>query len=236
VLEDLGIGADFTDAYPSGKGDCGNSDVLARHLPALFNWLSALHAIRDLPADELLLFDNRDMRRLNHAHIFEIPFQADNGIDLDAITPGLAASAAACAIDDALIAKAQALGEMYLGRYDSAAGRSLLHGDFYPGSWLREPATGVRVIDPEFTFLGPPEFDVGVLIAHLALSGWDNSRIEVSLEDYAQPAGFSASSAKAFAGVEIIRRLLGVAQLPLVADLTTKRSWLDQAHQWVMDA
>ena len=56
------------------------------------------------------------------------------------------------------------LGALYL-----QDGTSLLHGDYFPGSWL-QTAAGVRVIDPEFCFFGPPEFDVGVLLAHLHLA------------------------------------------------------------------
>ena len=41
-----------------------------------------------------------------------------------------------------------------------------------------------------------------------------------------------------FAGAELMRRLLGVAQLPLAptapeADLQRKRAWLELSHRWV---
>jgi 5-methylthioribose kinase len=227
AMEDLGRGADFSDVYQQG----GGAD-LEKHLPSLVSWLNALHAIKT-SGEDACLFANADMRALNHAHIFEIPFHRDNGIDLDAITPGLKAVAASVSRDDKLVAKVQALGEMYLGRYDSAAGRVLLHGDYYPGSWLREPDTGVRVIDPEFTFLGPPEFDVGVLMAHLYLARWETPSIDAGLSAYQGSERFSWPLAKAFAGVEIIRRLLGVAQLPVAPELDTKRRWLNRAFDWL---
>jgi 5-methylthioribose kinase len=48
--------------------------------------------------------------------------------------------------------------------------------------------------------------------------------------------GFSRTLAFGFAGVEIIRRLLGVAQLPLAADLGTKQRWLALAREMVLAA
>ena len=37
-----------------------------------------------------------------------------------------------------------------------------------------------------------------------------------------------------FAGAELMRRLLGVSQLPLQADLEQKRAWLDRSRRWVL--
>ena len=76
AFEDLGTAADFTSAY--GDGDLAGLDDLA-------GWLSTLH--QHTSADPV--FENADMRALNHAHVFEIPFVADNGIDLEGITTGL---------------------------------------------------------------------------------------------------------------------------------------------------
>ncbi len=70
------------------------------------------------------------------------------------------------------------------------------------------------IIDPEFCFLGPPAFDLGVLYAHLHLA---RQPVELAVFD---------ATAKAFAGAEIMRRLIGVAQLPLEADLEEKSALL----------
>ena len=50
-------------------------------------------------------------------------------------------------------------GERYL-----AEGSTLLHGDYYPGSWMTVD-DAVFVIDPEFSFKGFPEFDLGVMLS-----------------------------------------------------------------------
>ena len=207
AFEDLGTAADFTSAYRDG--DLAGLDALA-------DWLARLHGRTS--ADPV--FENADMRALNHAHIFEIPFVADNGLDLEGITPGLRALQRLVSGDDAVMNRARELGAVYLGARTGA----LLHGDFYPGSWLRH-ADGPKVIDPEFAFVGPPEFDVGVLLAHLVLTG---HAPQVS-DSYAPPPGFDGAAANGFAGIEILRRLLGVAQLPLDADIRAKGRWIDQA-------
>lgn len=211
AFEDLGGAADFTSAYRGG--DLEGLDALAA-------WLTALH--RRTSSDPV--FENADMRALNHAHIFEIPFVADNGLDLDGITPGLGTLQRLVSGDDGVMERASELGAAYL---DARTG-SLLHGDFYPGSWLRH-ADGPKVIDPEFAFVGPPEFDVGVLLGHLVLTG-NAPRLP---ESYVPGPAFDTAAANGFAGIEVLRRLLGVAQLPLDADIHAKGRWVDQAVELV---
>lgn len=215
VLSDLGPGADFTGVYAGRRIDDGQLD-------ALVSWLAALHqSFRDDAAARRI--ENRDMRRLNHEHIFEVPLAARNGLDLDAITPGLSKLAAVFRRDRRLRAATEALGAAYLG-----PGSTLVHGDFYPGSWL-EGRGGPYVIDPEFGFFGPPELDIGVLLAHLELSGHSTSQVRRALDAYLAEATAETALVWAFCGVEVIRRLLGVAQLPLEAGIGTKERLLDAA-------
>jgi 5-methylthioribose kinase len=232
ALEDLGAAADFTEIYRS-DGDARRTDIDGRHTAALLDWLGMLHGQHVGAADRPIL-ENRAMRALNHAHIFDIPLRADNGVDLDAMTPGLAALARRYHDDAPLRQHVTALGAIYLGDAPHASTAALLHGDYYPGSWLRHPRLDVAIIDPEFGFIGPPEFDVGVLIAHFTFARIGQTDLMTALRNYAAPAGFSLPLALAFAGAEVIRRLLGVAQLPLVADLATKATWLAAARQFVV--
>jgi 5-methylthioribose kinase len=221
AFEDLGEAADYTDLY---AGPCAEEGAPAE-LAALAEWLSTLHATPVQTTDRGI-FQNRAMRALNHAHIFEIPFDPDNGLDLEAITPGLSEEARRAQSDPAILRRVAALGAMYLA--DESPESVLLHGDYYPGSWLRH-ADGIKIIDPEFAFIGPPEFDIGVLLAHMVFAGAvpvDVARIVAA----AYQAPFDAALAGGFAGVEIMRRLLGVAQLPLTATLTTKATWLNIAR------
>lgn len=219
-LEDLGDAGDFTRIYDGGPrpGDGVSFDTLAR-------WLGRLHAV---DVSGLTIPENRAMRELNHAHIFEVPFDAGNGVALPA---PLASAQVRLAASRPLRERARALGARYLGQASAPSGAVLLHGDYYPGSWLERPDGSVAVIDPEFGFAGVPEFDVGVFRAHLTFAGLDDADIDGHLSHYHRPGGFDEALARAFAGMEIIRRLLGVAQLPLAADDDTRLAWLQRARE-----
>ncbi len=229
-LEDLGPSSDFTDLYGL---NAGNHDIteFADELTSLVAWLSELHALPNLNDHLPQGLDNHTMRELNHVHIFEIPLTPDNGLTLDT---GLNSVAEEFAGDEELRKRAIQLGQIYLGRGSHDSATVLLHGDFYPGSWLKHPSTGTKVIDPEFAFLGPPEFDVGVLRAHLTMCGFGPSELTNLLDNYTTPKGFSDLLVKAFSGIEVIRRLLGVAQLPLCATIETKVAWLKSARAMVL--
>lgn len=228
-LQDLGEAGDFSFLYqrhgsPGADGSAADSALPAR-ITRLANWLGELHNLAvgglDFPA-------NAAMRALNHAHIFEIPFDPDNGV---AVSPELERQRRAFAADAALRAEAARLGRLYLGAERCPAAPVLLHGDFYPGSWLALPADGVAVIDPEFAFVGPAEFDVGVFTVHLIMGGFDEAAVAEALLSYTPPAGFDQALTRRFAAIEVIRRLLGVAQLPLRADEATRAGWLAWARE-----
>lgn len=232
-LEDLGSGADMTTAYQAGNGDRAfNGD----HRVSLMKWLASLHSIQVTDVDRDSTFINMDMRVLNHQHIFDLPLTPDNGIDLDRFTSGLQKVADEYVGDTALREKAKNLGDIYLGKkVNTESNNVLLHGDFYPGSFLSNDETGAKVIDPEFAFFGPAEFDLGVFIAHCQFCGVGADGIEEALNAYTRP--FDHKLSFAFAGIELIRRILGVAQLPLPADtaLDIKEEWLKQGRIWIKD-
>jgi len=207
-LEDLGGLGDRSNLYRGVALSRGELQQLVR-------FLSLLHAKRDaLP--------NHEMRQLNHFHIFVYPFQLENGLALDGITPGLQRVADAVKKIDKVRARTCELGQLYL-----SSGDYLLHGDFFPGSWLRT-AGGLKVIDPEFGFTGPREFDFSVFLAHLRIAGnpWEDSILGTH---YAGSKELDRRLISAFAGVEILRRLLGVAQLPISFDLQRKRCLVEEA-------
>ncbi len=221
VFEDLGNAQSGADCYGGGLR------FTETDFAVLANFLSGLRTLRATPASN---FANNAMRRLNHEHIFDLPLRVDNGLEgrLEEITPGLAHEAATLRTDIAFAERVHALGRRYLG----AQSGTLLHGDFFPGSLLRLPNGSWRVIDPEFCFLGDPEFDPGVFFAHLLLSGHDRALADAWLNALAP--GLDLTLARQFAGVEIMRRILGVAQLPIPTDLPMKHHLLQTSRDLVL--
>lgn len=217
LLEDLGQAEDMTFLYQARQ-------VAPETLDTLVEVLGRIHAT-PVPAG---FPDNLELRRLNHQHIFVLPFLADNGFNLDQIQPGLEALAAPFKAEAPLKAAVNALGERYL-----ATGPVLLHGDYYPGSWLQASGT-VYVIDPEFCFAGFAEFDLGVMAAHLLMATGDAEIVNRVLERY--PGQANRELAVQVAGTEIVRRLIGLAQLPLERSLDEKAYLLRLARNFLLHA
>ena len=206
VMQDLGAANDLIDLYAGAPLNRQVADGTSL-LEALLTYLSTLHRhfAQHPPARPVV---NKAMRTLNHEHIFALPFRSDNGLDLAAYHPSLP-SAFAKTIDDEARVRAMELGRQYL---NLGSGTTLLHGDFYPGSFLLNSDSELFVIDPEFCFTGPPEFDFGVLAAHLHLSG-NGTALKEARGHYS--GQLVDELWQGFAGAEILRRLFGVAQLPL---------------------
>ncbi|MCB9091158.1 MAG: phosphotransferase [Halobacteriovoraceae bacterium] len=219
VMEDLGYASDYSFLYARER------EIDLKDLEKVTSILVELHKTK-LPESEE--FYNRPMRLLNHEHIFDIPLRRNPEIDLDNIVHGLDAVASKLKKDMPFTHRVHELGGLYL-----AAGNRLVHGDYYPNSWIKTDK-GIFVIDPEFGFQGLAEFDVGVMLAHLILSQQSTSALECFITNY----DFTICDkqiAIQFAGVEVMRRLLGVAQLPLEYDLKERTELLDHARTMVLD-
>lgn len=218
LLEDLGKASDYTSVY--------RGDLLAKEdCEALWEYLLILHSLQ---VPESTDFSNKAMRALNHEHIFHFPLLKDNGLDLNSITPGLGHIAQKVKQNSKYVHTVLELGEIYI----KSSGPALLHGDFYPGSWLKT-SKGIKVIDPEFCFLGPPEFDWGIMLAHLILSQQPSTLIESLFVRIRYQKKLNHELLTQFAGIEIMRRLIGVAQLPLSMGLEKKEQLLVLSQQMV---
>ncbi len=214
-LDPLGAGGDGAAVYAGGR-------LTVEFVDALVDWADALHAVTPqhvAPADAAVLA-NRLMRELNHAHIFVLPFAAEAPRPLDEVLPGLEAlRREQVAVPDVQAAAAE-LGAHYL-----TDGAALVHGDLYPGSWI-STGSGWAVLDAEFGFFGDPDLDLGVLAGHLVLSEHDPALVQRVLRR-------GGERVRAFAGVEILRRLFGVAQLPLTTSLATREAQAVQGVAWL---
>ena len=215
LLEDLGEGSDYLSIYG------GLRQLQPDELIRLVQYLMHLHQL------QIADFPNTDgMRTLNHEHIFEFPFLEENGFNLNDIQSGLQEVSIPFKRDAVLKAKIHSLGMRYL-----EAGKTLMHGDFFPGSWL-QVASGIKIIDPEFGGLGDPEFDLGVFLAHLDLAQQDEQLSKLVRETYTLPLDWSL--VQQYRGVELLRRLIGIAQLPVSLSLDEKKSLLALAKTYLL--
>lgn len=206
-MSDLGEGSDYEGVYAFDKIDEESLYILCRYL----NELHTLD-VKDIK------FLNSDMKSLNYNYIFKLPFDKnDQAINLDDVTPGLAALGQDLKKQDLVIKKIHELGEIYLNDK-----RCLIHGDFYPRSWLKT-TKGLFVIDPEFAFIGRAEFDIGVFLAHMAMSK-DFKRTFSFVQEKYQVIEFSWDLALDFCATEVLRRIFYVSQLPIENNLEFKES------------
>jgi 5-methylthioribose kinase len=219
AMEDLGEGTDCTFIYKK-KSTLENDD-----LDKLVSFISHLH--NSSISDSTSFPENRELKTLNHTHIFYYPFEENNGFDLDSIQPGLQALSIPYKTDPLFKQSLKQLGEVYLQTH-----HVLIHGDYYPGSWLKSKS-GIKVIDPEFAHFGKAEFDLGVMVAHLIMAQVNGSSIKKALEFYKRPNDFDNQLFLQFCGVEIMRRIIGLAQLPLDLTLQEKSELLDFAYRLI---
>ena len=212
IVEDLGETKDFSNLYEKQR-------LAVEDLNTFLHYLGLLHSL------EVESFDlNMDMRILNHTHIFSFPFQENNGFDLDQIQTELQILANEVIYDKKLKTVIKELGDRYLEK-----GTTLIHGDYYPGSILKSEF-GLKVIDAEFSFLGFAEFDYAVLYAHLIMTSQDGEVISLLMDNINSQPHLNVILVNKYAGVEILRRLLGVAQLPLDISVEEKRELVEKAR------
>lgn len=214
-MEDLGHGEDLSYLYHKKIPEKGL-------LQKLINILEVIHKTK-APTNYPL---NMELRKLNHQHIFVLPFMSDNGFSLDNIQKGLQALSMPYKEDQTLQKIVAEVGSLYLQKGDT-----LIHGDYYPGSWMKS-SEQLFVLDPEFSFLGFTEFDLGVLSAHFIMTTGEAGFLEQVTGSYSLSTDRELVSI--VAGIEIIRRLIGLAQLPLERTLAEKDYLLRTAHKIIL--
>lgn len=217
VMEDLGAASDYSTLYQATTDAAEVNSVFQQAI----DWVSCLHG---LDLNEQRTVGCTELLQLNHRHIFSVPLYDPPEIDLNQVCSGLTEASRSLCSDDLVKREMERLGEIYL-----KGGGPLLHGDYYPGSWLKTES-GFRVIDPEFCFCGPREYDLGVLAAHWIFCGGeanDTTIDHVCASSTQISTQISRPLIFGFAGAELIRRLIGVGQLPLEANLSRRVEWLE---------
>ncbi len=215
-MEDLGNAVDYENLYSGSR-------LTQNEFESLFLYLSELHS---LPVDEISM-TNQKMRDLNHQYIFVLPFKKEIAIDLNAITPGLNRLAEKVYASSSLKNIAHEVGKLYLEKKDC-----LIHGDFYPKSWLNTQ-NGLKVIDPEFGHIGCREFDIGVFRAHMMMCEQDELLIQSLDLFYQKNNSFDQKLSDIFCSFEVLRRILYVSQVPLRNNLEFKDALITKALNYL---
>lgn len=218
LMDDLGKGTDYTKLYKKEE------TIPEEDLLVLIDFMVKLHTSITSDTTEKKII-NRKMRELNHEHIFKYPYAAENGIDLDDVLPGLQEQARILKQDDTLKKVVLELGKLYL-----TDGSVLVHGDYFPGSWLKT-ASGIKIIDPEFCFFGFAEFEMAITLAHLKMANQPDELITKALQHYKKSCSLDLLLCEKFVATEIIRRIIGLAQLPLEIDLEKRTLLLKEAQE-----
>ena len=213
LIEDLGQCRDMSYLYSS-------KNINLDHFNSLIYILESIHKtkVNSFPS-------NYSLKELNHEHIFVLPFQK-NDFQLDDIQSGLKKLSTYITNDSNINDVAKRIGDMYL-----KVGNTLLHGDYYPGSWMQKD-DNVYVIDPEFSHLGFKEFDLGVMAAHLTMITESEDYLNKIIKAYSE--NIDKSIFYKVSGIEIIRRIIGLAQLPLDMSLNAKEKLLNIAKKMIL--
>ncbi len=221
ILEDLGDAERLDHAL--GRGFDASS--VAARLGAFLGRVHGLGAEAGLAGR----FANEAMRRLHGEHIFRLPLRENDF----ALPPELAEPAEALRADAALVALADAAHARYL-----EARAALVHGDVQAGNVLLAGERPV-LLDAEIAHVGDPDFDLGTLLAHLALPAvavGEGGRAVSALEAALAAAECAdARAAVRYAGFELLRRTLGAARVAAVETAEASRAVLEVALTWIRE-
>lgn len=228
ALEDL-TGAERLDAALSRGAE------VASRMESLARFLARVHAATERDASLPARFQNDAMRRLHGDHIFALPFQP-NDFGRTARVEDAAREARG---DVALVAAAARAYARYL-----APTGALVHADVQAGNILLPEAGGVKLLDAEIAHAGDAAFDLGTLLAHVALPaiarGDDASEVVArAREAYRRERGADEAllaRAQQYGGFELIRRTIGAARVAAVASDEASLRVLAAGRAWVRDS
>lgn len=209
VLEDLTSATRLDQALHEGRDVTSAMETVARFLARVH---VATAEDPNLPA----AFENHAMRRLHGDHIFVLPYQ-----EAFPAPPATARRAVELRADRTLIAIARDAYDAYL-----RAEGPLIHADVQPSNILLD-ASGPKLLDAEIAHAGDPAFDMGTLIAHLAMPAAAQGKADAATpvlravwRAYVSECGPDRTPPDAdvirYAGLELIRRTIGAARVRFV--------------------
>ncbi len=216
IMEDLGQAQDLSYLYQDGE-------LTENQISEIADFLVTMHSIskiKPLPNRLMVDFHKDYLFRFPFNHFLDDMIEKENKEMFDATRVILA--------DNSFQQKIRLLEEKYLNDETS-----LLHGDFHLGSILKL-GDSIKVIDAEFAFFGPKEWDLGVLIAHLALTPKANANINQVLKAYQSSLTINEESLAGFTSVEILRRFLGYSKPSTAITNEMKIKLASLAHNMII--
>lgn len=179
-------------------------------------------------------FANTTMQAITADYVFTFPYTEH---ETNFWTPGLEPDVQRLKADTDFLAQAEHLKQIFLTMQ-----QAVTHGDLHTGSVLVQTNTA-KVIDAEFAFYGPPGFDLGLYWANYFLSYFshqDALEVQSALKTaivqtwhaYTTEFGMVDATLKAqtlqnifydavgFAGLEMLRRLIGAAHVKDIEGIT----------------
>lgn len=216
-------GRDGSFLYAFGNEDAAEiSTEIEKPLIAIAEWLAELHNLNVEDQLQNTVLQNREMAEFQRNQSLEVPFQRlMNQMKASLVPDPLYVEAWNAFRTSGFLAARNSLDTRF-----QRTTTTLVHGDFFPKNWLFMPNDQIKIIDPEFCFFGPAEYDLGVMVGHLHLAGIPTETVSKVFQAYvAKNPSVDGLLTDSFARFEIIRRLIGLATLPIPenrADLLLK--------------
>ena len=249
VMEDLRDAHVLRDALIAGRVDTAIAEQVGRFMGIVHSH-TYIDTIGNATAQHYSQqFANATMQAITADYVFTFPFTEH---ETNFWTPGLAPDVQHLKADTDFLRQVERLKQIFL-----TAQQGVTHGDLHTGSILVQDNTA-KVIDAEFAFYGPVGFDVGLYWANYLLSYfshqgnlnvqsalkaavmqvWNTYTAEFTMTDAelkSEILGNIFQDAVGFAGLEMLRRLIGAAHvkdIESIVDLSRKRSVESAALQF----
>lgn len=241
VMEDLQDACVLRDALIAGTVDTAIAEQIGRFMGIVHSQTYVDNIGNATVQNYRQQFANTTMQAITADYVFTFPLTEH---ETNFWTSGLEPDVQRLKADTDFLRQAEHLKRIFL-----TAQQGVTHGDLHTGSVLVQD-NAAKVIDAEFAFYGPVGFDLGLYWANYFLSYfshqdalsvqsalktavgqvWDTYRAEFTTID----AGLKAQTlqnifqdAVGFAGLEILRRLIGAAHvkdIEGIVDLSRKLS------------
>ena len=227
VMEDLRDAHVLRDALIAGTVDTAIAEQVGRFMGIVHSRTHADNISNASAQHYRQQFANATMQSITADYVFTFPFTEH---ETNFWTPGLEPDIQHLKADTDFLRQAEHLKQIFL-----TTQQGVTHGDLHTGSVLVQDNTA-KVIDAEFAFYGPVGFDVGLYWANYFLSYfshegnlnvqsalktavgqvWDTYTAEFTMVDAELKSEILSNifqDAVGFAGLEMLRRLIGAAHV-----------------------